>query len=113
MKYLDAFVRQRARQVPDRDDPDATVKDWSNPVLLDLRGYFEQGSSSEQSDPLRSQAVTLQTLVIKDPDADVRRGDRITQGDHIWTVQGYPSAPRNPFTGRRPGLYVRLLEGVG
>lgn len=113
MKYVDQFTRQRARLVPAPDDPDATVKDWTAPISLPLVGYFEQGSSTEQADPVRSQALTIQTLVIPDPDADVQRGDRIKQGDRIWTVQGYPYAPRNPFTGRRPGLFVRLLEGVG
>jgi len=113
MNYLDTFTRQRARRVPDPYNPDSEVYDWADPVEVSVDGYFEAGSSSEQSDPVRNQVLSFSTLVIEDPDADVRRGDRIVQGEKTWTVQGFPTAPRNPFTGWRPGLFVRLKEGTG
>lgn len=113
MNHLDTFTRQRAVRVPDSYNPDAEIYDWGNPVEITVEGYFEQDSSTEQLDPVRQQVVTFATLVIPDPDVDVRRGDRIVQAGKTWTVQGYPSAPRNLFTGWRPGLFVRLKEGTG
>lgn len=111
--YLDSFTRQRAGRKPAPNNPDREVDDWSIPDELPIEGYWEMGSSDEQVDATRKQALTTRTLVIFNPDIDVRRGDRIKQGEKVWTVQGFPDAPRNPFTGRRPGLWVRLLEGVG
>lgn len=111
--YLDGFTRQRATRIPDPYNPDAAVDDWMNPDELALEGYFEPNSSTEQLDPVRNQAVTVYLLVVWDPHADVRRGDRIVQDDKTWTVQGFPSAPKNPFTGWQPYLYVRVIEGVG
>lgn len=114
MNHLEPFTRQRARRVPDPYNPDAEVFDWSNPTEATVHGYLEAGTSSEQSDPVRSHLVGYATLVLPDqPDADVRRGDRIVQGEKTWTVQGFPNAPRNPFTGWCPGLFVRLKEGIG
>ncbi|AZS46672.1 hypothetical protein [Microbacterium oxydans] len=113
MQFLDSFIRQRAERITDPYNPDAEVDDWEEPYELPLEGYFETQSSSEQIDAGREQVITLRTLVLADPDADVRRGDRIVQGDKVWTVQGFPDAPRNPFTNWRPGLWVRLIEGVG
>ena len=75
MNYLESFTRLRASRVPDPYDPDATVDDWAAPIELALAGYFEAGSSTEQIDPVRAQVITISTLVIADPDADVRRGD--------------------------------------
>ena len=113
MQFLDAFTRQRATRTPDPYNPDETIEDWSNPDEIPLEGYFEMDSSTEQIDPVNRRVITLRTLVLDGPDADVRRGDRIVQGEKTWTVQGFPDAPRNPFTGWRPGLFVRLMEGTG
>lgn len=111
--HLDGFTRQRAARISDPYNPDAEVYDWTNPDELALEGYFEPNSSTEQLDPVRNQVVTVYLLVLWDPDADVRRGDRIVQGDKTWTVQGFPSAPKNPFTGWQPHKFVRIVEGVG
>lgn len=113
MQFLDSFIRQRAERITDPYNPDASVDDWGSPDEEPLEGYFELQSSTEQVDAGREQAITIRTLVLNDPDADVRRGDRIVEGDKVWTVQGFPEAPRNPFTNWRPGLWVRLIEGVG
>lgn len=111
--YLDGFIRQRPTRVTDAYNPDAAVDDWTTPAELPLEGYFEPNSSTDVQDPVRRQTLTVYTLVIADPHADVKRGDRIVQGDSTWTVQGFPTAPKNPFTGWQPYLYVRVFEGVG
>lgn len=110
---LDAFTRQRPTRIPDPYNPDAQIDDWTNPAELPLEGYFEANSSTEILDPVRKRAETVYLLVIFDPHADVRRGDRIVQDDKTWTVQGFQSAPKNPFTGWQPYLYVRVTEEVG
>lgn len=111
--HLDKFTRLRPKRTPDPNNPDAQLDDWTDPERIPLEGYFEQDSSSEQVDPARVQAITTRTLFVPDPDTDIRRRDRIVQGDETWTVQGIPYAPRNLFTGWRPGLWVRLIEGTG
>lgn len=111
--HLDEFLRQRPGRVPDPYNPDAQVDDWTDPAELTLEGYFEPNSSTEQLDPVSNRVITVDLLVIWDPRADVKRGDRIVQGDKIWTVRGFPAAPKNPFTGWQPHLHARLSEGVG
>lgn len=113
MEHLEPFARLRAKRIADSYNPDAEVDDWNDPDEVALEGYFDMQSSTEQVDAAREQAITLRTLVLNNPEADVRRGDRIKQGDKVWTVQGFPDPPRNPFTNWRPGLWVRLIEGVG
>lgn len=113
MAHFDTFTRQRAPRVPDPYNPDATVEDWDNPVEISLEGFFDASFGTEQTDALRSQAVTFKVLALTNTQADVSRGDRIKQGEKVWTVEGFPDAPRNPFTGKRPYLYLRLKEAVG
>lgn len=110
---LDPFTRLRPHRVPDPYNPDALLDDWDNADEIDLEGYFEPNSSTEQLDPVRNKVVTVYLLVLWDPDADVRRGDRIVQGDQTWRVHGFPPAPKNPFTGWQPYKYVRIVEEVG
>lgn len=110
------FVRLRARRIEDPYDPDSAVDDWSSPVEVVLYGFFSssgQSGAGEMSGEVREQVETSKTLVIDDPAADVRRGDRIRQGDKVWTVEGFPSDDMNPFTGWQPTLVVRLKERVG
>lgn len=107
------FVRQRAKVIVDPYDPDSAVEDWSNPDEIILSGYFASGSSTEQTDDVREQVATTKQLVIDDPAADVRRGDRIKLGERIWTVEGFPEDDMNPFTGWRPTLVANISEWVG
>lgn len=108
------FVRQRAVMVLDPYDPDAPgVPDWSVPDEITVYGSLASGSSLEQSDPVRAQAVSSAVLVLDDPDADVQRGDRIVQGARVWTVAGFPEADVNPFTGWQPTRVCSLEEAVG
>lgn len=113
MPDLDGFIRQRAVRVVDPYNPQTTVDSWTDPDELALEGYFEPNSSTEQLDPVRNKVVTVYLLVLWDPDADVRRGDRIVQDDHVWRVHGVPAVPKNPFTGWQPYKYVRVVEEVG
>lgn len=107
------FIRQRARRIEDPYDPDSVVEDWGSPEEIVLAGYFASQSSREQSGEVREQVTTSKQLVIDDPDADVRRGDRIKLGDKVWTVEGFPEDDMNPFTGWRPTLVANVAEWVG
>lgn len=112
-EHITEFVRQRARLITDPYNPDESTEDWNNPTEIPLTGYFASGSSTEQSGEVREQVVTSKQLVIDDPGADVRRGDRIKLGDRIWTVEGFPEDDKNPFTGWQPTLVVNLEEWRG
>ena len=113
-EHTSEFVRERATLVVDPYDPDAPgVPSWDAPDTLTVDGYLASQSSTEQSDPVRSQLVTTKQLVLDDPDVDVRRGDRIRQGDNLWTVTGIPEADVNPFTGWQPTRVCNLEEVTG
>lgn len=107
------FTRQRATQIADPYNPDATVKDWSNPAEISVDGFLSSTSSLEQGSEVRAEVVSDAQLVITDPAADVKRGDRIVQGDRMWVVAGFPANDLNPFTGWNPTLVVSLEEVVG
>lgn len=112
-EHTTEFVRQRAKLIVDPYDPDSAVEDWGSPDEITLTGYFASSSSTEQTDEVREQVVTAKQLVIDDPAADVRRGDRIKLGERVWSVEGFPEDDMNPFTGWRPTLVARLEEWRG
>lgn len=112
-EYVTEFTRQRAALTPDPYNPDRMVEDWSIPSEITVSGYFSSQSSSENPGEVREQASTLKQLIIDDPDADVKRGDRIKQGDRIWTVEGFPEQDINPWTGWQPTLVANVREVVG
>ena len=112
-EHVTEFVRQRATLVADPYDPESEVEDWDTPDEITLTGYFASRSSTEQTGEVREQVVTTKQLVIDDPRADVRRGDRIKQDDHVWTVEGFPETDQNPFTGWQPTLVANLEEWEG
>lgn len=112
-EHTSEFVRQRARLILDPYDPESVVEDWDNPEELTVSGYFSSQSSTERADPVREQVSTLKQLVLDDPDADVDRGDRIKQGERVWTVEGFAESDINPFTGWNPTRVCRVREGVG
>lgn len=112
-EHTTTFVRQRAGLTVDPYDPDSAVEDWNNPVEITLEGYFASQNSTEQTDEVREQVSTTKQLVIDDPSADVKRGDRIKLDDRVWTVTGFPEDDQNPFTGWRPTLVVSLAEWRG
>lgn len=107
------FIRQRAVLIADPYNPDSLVEDWEAPNEITLAGYFASASSAEQAGEVREQVVTTKRLVIDNPAADVRRGDRIKQGDRVWTVTGFPEDDKSPFTGWQPTLVANLEEVQG
>lgn len=112
-EHTTEFVRQRAALVVDPYDPDSVVEDWGSPSEITLTGYLASSSSNEQTSEAREQVVTTKQLVIDDPRADVRRGDRIKHGDHLWSVEGFPETDQNPFTRWQPTLVANLKEWEG
>lgn len=113
-EHTTTFIRRRAVQIPDPYNPESMVEDWSqDPSEINVSGYFSSQSSTEQSDPVREHASTLKQLIFDDPDVDVKRGDRIKQGERIWTVEGFPEQDINPWTNWQPTLVANVREGVG
>lgn len=114
-EHLETFTRLRAQQKPDRYNPDSTVDDWSQePDELPLSGAWSSGGSSTSADEVREHTSTTKQLVIFDPDADARMGDRIRAADgSVFTVTGRPERDQNPLTGWRPTLVLNLEEGTG
>ena len=108
------FVRLRPKRIVDPYDPESTVVgSWADADRLELRAFFASQQGVAQSDPVRAQIITTKQLIVDDPDADVQVGDRITQGDKMWTVTGFPTNDRNPFTGWQPTLVAQLEEVRG
>jgi hypothetical protein len=114
-QHLESFTRLRAQLVPDPYNTDALVEDWKLPTVdIELRGAWSSTGSSVGADPVREHTSTSKQLVIFDPDADVRNGDRIRDaGGSIFTVNGRPDRDQNPFTGWRPTLVINVEEGTG
>ena len=115
MACSQTYERLRRPSVPDHYDPDSTVQGgWDQAVTITVHGALASKSSLEQPDPVRSEAISTAILILDDPDADVRRGDRIKAAyGRLWDVQGYPHADINPFTGWRPTLVCDLQEVTG
>lgn len=106
--------RLRAPLVEDPYNPARTVSDWDGEVdELAFNGFISTSSSVMSPDGAREQAVTAVTLTVADPTVDIRRGDRIDDGAHVYTVDVIPSVDANPFTGWQPTLEVGLQEVEG
>lgn len=106
--------RLRAPLVEDPYNPARTVSDWDGEVdELAFNGFIATASSVMTPDGAREQAVTAVTLTVADPTVDIRRGDRIKDGLHVYTVDVVPSVDANPFTGWQPTLEVGLQEVEG
>ena len=106
--------RLRAPHVEDPYNPARTVSDWDGEVdKLVFNGFIATASSVMTPDGAREQAVTAATLTVADPTVDIRRGDRIKDGSHVYTVDVVPSVDANPFTGWQPTLEVGLQEVEG
>lgn len=110
-----AFERLRAGEIVDPYNPDAPAReDWSNPDVLTIpSAHLASQSSTMGGDPVREQLTTLDQLIIDDPTADVKVGDRIRRGDHTWSVSGFPSDDTNPWSGWQPTLVVNLEQVTG
>lgn len=113
MRFPTEIVRLRAALVPSDYNPDDLVADWANPDRKPLAGFVDAQSSAELADPVRSESVTTTTVYLDDVHADIRRGDRVEYAGGTWTIEGFPAAPMNPFTGWQPYLIVSLQLVVG
>jgi hypothetical protein len=109
------FCRLRRKTVPDPYDPEHVVAGgWQDAEKTEILGVMASRTSVEQPDATRSEVVSTAQFVSADPDADIRRGDRIRDRDgRTWTVSGYPTRDRNPFTGWRPTVVANLEEVIG
>lgn len=114
MEFPDTFIRLRPGRLRDEMNPRRTVRSWdAGTEEITLAGFLDSEDPGEQPSASRSELVTTAVLYLADTQADVRRGDRITDGERTWDVQGFPAAPRNPFTGWRPYKVVNLQEVRG
>lgn len=105
--------RQRAKLITDPYSKKQVHGDWSDPDEIAIpRAFVAQSSTSMLGNASRSQALEAKSLYCA-PDADIRKGDRIRDGDEIYTVDGIPAADTNPFTGRTPVREVPLTRSVG
>ena len=106
--------RLRASLAEDPYNPARTVPDWDGEVdELAFNGFIAMASSVMTPDGAREQAVTAVTLTVADPTGDIRRGDRIKDGLHVYTADVAPSGDANPLTGWQPTLEVGLQEVEG
>ena len=110
--------RLRAEPIPDPYNPDETIPgDWNNPDELPIPGAFiAQTSTSMLGDATREQALESKSLFC-DGDVDIRKGDRIRDGEDgapVYTIAGIPpAADTNPWTGWTPPREIPLTRGVG
>lgn len=106
--------RLRADGEYDPYNPLHMVPNWDGEVdELAFNGFISTSSSVMSPDGAREQVSTDATLTVADPNVDIRRGDRIKDGSHIYTVDVIPSVDANPFTGWQPTLEVGLQEVEG
>lgn len=93
---------------PDPYNPDETVEDWTRPTRHTIDGFLATTGSSEQNDANDVRAVSTAVLTIPDPEADIRRGDVIDDGERRWHVEGFTANDTNPFTGWQPTKVAQL-----
>ena len=112
--FGEAFVRQRAGIIEDPYSGEPIGEDWASPDEEALDGaYFSSQGSTDSDGDVRRQTTTGKQLIVPDPDADVRRGDRIRQGTRVWSIVGFPENDTNPFTGWQPTLVVDVEDFTG
>ena len=106
--------RLRAKGGFDPYNPLHMVPNWDGAVdELAFNGFISTSSSVMSPDGAREQVVTDATLTVADPNVDIKRGDRIKDGSHVYTVNVVPSVDANPVTGWQPTLEVGLQEVEG
>ncbi|MBB2956972.1 hypothetical protein [Pseudoclavibacter helvolus] len=114
LPFTQAYVRERATRVDNAYNPKNPAHDWTNPSTLTVVGFLDTGASAGSgAEPNRNQTVSSAELHLPDAAADVQLGDRIRDGDRVWSVEGFPAADVSPFTGWQPVKTVRLREVHG
>ena len=110
--------RLRAEPIPDPYNPEETIPgDWGNPDELPIPGAFvAQTSTSMLGDATREQALESKSLFC-DGALDIRKGDRIRDGEAgapVYTIAGIPpAADTNPWTNWTPPREIPLTRAVG
>ncbi len=105
--------RQRAKKIRDEYADKEIEADWSDPDEIEIpRAFVAQSSTSLTSTANRVQALEAKSLFCP-PDFDVRAGDRIRDGETVYTIDGIPAADTNPFTGWTPTREIPLTRSVG
>lgn len=108
--------RLRAGQVWNLSSNRYVAGDWGNPEILPIEGAFVASTSTSMlGDATRQQALEAKSLYVGA--ADIRKGDRIRNGEEgapIYTIDGIPPEPdTNPFTGWTPEREIPLTRAVG
>jgi hypothetical protein len=109
-------TRLRAGLMPDPYNPEAKIRgDWENPEPeLTIPGAFvAHTSTSLLQTATRDQAAESKSLFCEGT-VDVQQGDRIRDGDAVYTINGIPpAADANPWTGWTPPREIPLNRYVG
>ena len=75
--------------------------------------FIAQTSTSLLKTATRDQAAESKSLFCEGS-VDVQKGDRIRDGDIVYTIDGIPpAADTNPFTGWTPPREIPLTRTVG
>jgi hypothetical protein len=110
------LLRERAGLMPDPYSPTEQIRgDWEHPEEpLPIPGAFiAQTSTSLLKTATRDQAAESKSLFCEGS-ADVQKGDRIRDGDIVYTIDGIPpAADSNPFSGWTPPREIPLTRTVG
>lgn len=115
--YGKTVYRLRAAPVWDEYAEEWRTGDWATPDVLEVPGAFVAATSTSRlGDATREQALESKSLYC-DGDVDIRKGDRIRDGDDgapIYTIDGIPpAADTNPFTGWTPPREIPLTRSEG
>lgn len=119
MEFVGSVVRWRRQQVDNPYNPDRTEwGPWSGAVQTVLEGASVLSSSAYALRAEgRDQALSMKSLFLDDPLADVQLGDGISLapgGDAPeFQVVLVPNADVNPFTGWQPVREVPLKGVAG
>ncbi|QUY60894.1 Hypotetical protein [Gulosibacter molinativorax] len=108
-----SVTRLRAGVQVDPYSGEETFSDWSNPSSLVIEGAFvAHTSTSMLATATREQALEAKSLFCGE--ADIRKGDRIVDGDYTYTIDGIPpAADTNPFTNWTPPREIPLTRYEG
>ena len=86
--------------------------DWTTPARLTIQGCgIAPLVEDEQNQAGQSAAIEAWTLYA--PWSDIRFDDRIDSPHGLFEVDGDPGLWESPYTGRRPGMTVRLRKITG
>lgn len=107
-------IRERRPLIVDPHDPDHMIAgDWADVEAGDKltlpQAFVAPSSSAAVGDATRTQVLTLLSLFLTNPDADVLIGDRVIAGGYEpLYVNARPEATMSPFTGWRPIVEIPL-----